>query len=126
MSTTFLEHFACREKHTVDKRGNRKHPSNDRTCPGFARRQYEQHTPSRKDSRSEEVRKGLPRLDVTDEEGRNLVVEERAGNTAVAVRDVKTSRRVLHRALVEVTLEVRCAVLVSADLIPYRQSNLRA
>lgn len=77
-------------------------------------------------ARSEEVRERLPRLNMADEEGRNLVVEERARNAAVAVRDVKTSRRVLHRALVEVTLEVRCAVLVSADLIPYRQSNLRA
>ena len=89
--------------------------------------QYERCTiPMKDNARSEEVRERLPRLNMADEEGRNLVVEERAGNTAVAVRDVKTSRRVLHRALVEVTLEVRCAVLVSADLIPYRQSNLRA
>ena len=67
-------------------------------------------------ARGEEVRERLPRLNMTDQERRDLVVEECAGNAAVAVGDVETSRRVLHRTLVEVTLEVRRAVLVRADL----------
>ena len=53
---------------------------------------------------------------MADEDGRDLVVEERAGDAAVAVRDVQTLGRVLLRALVEVALEVRRAVLVGVDL----------
>ena len=67
-------------------------------------------------ARGKEMRERLPRLNMTDQERRNLVVEERAGNATVAVSDVEASRGVLHRALVEVALEVRRAVLVRADL----------
>ena len=66
--------------------------------------------------RREEVCKGLPRLDMTNQERRNLVVEKRAGNAAVSVRDVQTSGIVFGGTLVEVPLEVRGAVLVSTDL----------
>lgn len=62
------------------------------------------------------MREGLPCFGVHDAERGDLVVEERAGDTAVAVRDVHTSGRVLLRALVEVALEVRGAVLVGVDL----------
>ena len=62
------------------------------------------------------MRERLARLGVADEDGRDLVVEERAGDAAIAVRDVQALGRILLRALVEVALEVRCAVLVGVDL----------
>lgn len=66
--------------------------------------------------RGEEVSERLPCLGVADEEGRNLIVEERAGDAARAVTDVDTSRSAILRALIQVALEVRCAVLVRVDL----------
>ena len=76
------------------------------------------------DSRSEEVRERLARLGVADEDGRDLVVEERAGDAAVAVRDVQAFGRVLLRALVEVALEVRRTVLVGANLERDKRSSI--
>ena len=66
--------------------------------------------------RREEMGEGLPCLGVADENGRDLVVEERAGDAAIAVRDVQAVGRVLLRTLVEVALEVRRAVLVRVHL----------
>ena len=68
------------------------------------------------DARGEEVGERLARLGVADEDGRDLVVEERAGDAAVTVRCVQAVGRVLLRDLVEVTLEVRRAVLVRVHL----------
>ncbi len=62
------------------------------------------------------MREGLPCLGVDDAERGDLVVEERAGDAAVAVRDVHAGRGVLLRALVQVTLEVRGTVLVGVNL----------
>ena len=65
----------------------------------------------------------LARLGVANEDGRDLVVEERAGGAAVAVRDVHALGRVLLHALVEVALEVRRAVLVRVHLRVWRRAR---
>ena len=113
-----LEHLARGEEHAVDERRDREHSADDRARPvrvPFINMM--KNRPERgADSRSEEVRERLARLGVADEDGRDLVVEERAGDAAIAVRDVQALGRVLLRALVEVALEVRRAVLMGVDL----------
>ena len=62
------------------------------------------------------MRERLSRLDVADEEGGNLVVEERAGDAGALVLDLHALGRRVAVALAEVALEVRRAVLVGVDL----------
>ena len=58
----------------------------------------------------------LPRLDMADQERRNLVVEESARNTTGTVRNVQATWNTLLRAFLEVALEVRCAILMRVYL----------
>lgn len=65
--------------------------------------------------RGEEMRERLTSLLVDDEDGRDFIVEECAGDTGHAVHDMHAFV-ILCKTLREITLEMRGTVLVGIDL----------
>ena len=70
------------------------------------------------------MRERLPCLSVTNEERRDLIVEERAGDSSRAVTNMDASWSALIGAFVQVALEVRRTVLVGANLERDKRSSI--